>query len=294
VSAGTRENARGISYMVVAVATLSMMDGCLKALSAHYEPMQVAALRAFTALPFVFAWVSLSGGFRQLLRVRFHLHVLRAVIGVAMLVTFTYSLRQLALAEAYSIFFVAPVLITTLAALILRERVDARRWAAIGVGFASVLVMLRPTGEGALTVAGLAVLASAVGYAFSAITVRVLSRTDSSQSIVFWVMALMAVGAGILALPAWQPIQSGDWPVLGALAVSGSAGQWAITEAFRHGEASVIAPFEYTALAWGSGLDWIVWHTTPGAATLAGAGVLIVSGVYLLRHERVHVEAEHP
>ncbi len=280
--------------MLIAVGALSLMDACLKHLSPHYPALQVASLRGLSTLPLVIAWTAFSGGFGQLLRVRYPLHIARGLIGIGMLGAFTYAVRYLPLADAYSIFFVAPLLITALAMPILGERVDSRRWIAIGVGFAGVLIVLRPTGAGALTIPGLAVLFCAFGYALSAITVRVLSRTDSSPSIVFWVMAIVGVGAGLLALPVWRPIQPGHWWVIGALAVTGSLGQWAITEAFRQGEASFIAPFEYTALAWGVGLDWYLWGTVPGWITLAGAAVIIASGVYLIRRERVHVEAEHP
>jgi drug/metabolite transporter (DMT)-like permease len=283
-----------MAFMLLAVSTLALMDGCLKALSGHYSALQVATIRSISAMPFVLGWVALTIGFRPLLKVRFPLHLLRGAIGIMMLTFFTWALRRLALVEAYSIFFIAPILITAFAALILHERVDARRWLAIGVGFATVLAMLRPTGEGALTLAGLAILLSAVGYALSAITVRVLHRTDSSQSMVFWVITIQGIGAAALSFANWQPILRSDWLVIGALAVTGSVGQWAITEAFRHAEASLIAPFEYTALIWGAALDWIVWRTTPTLSTLLGAAVLVVSGVYLLRREEVHVEAEHP
>ncbi len=110
----------------------------------------------------------------------------------------------------------------------------------------------------------------------------------------FWLMLLVAVGAGLLALPDWRPIQSAHWLVIAGIAVSGSIGQFAITEAFRVGESSFIAPFEYTALAWGVGLDWFIWKTIPAPVTIAGALVVIASGLYLVRRERVHVEVEHP
>lgn len=238
-----------MAFMLIAVSTLALMDGCLKALSGHYGALQVATIRSISAMPFVLGWVALTIGFRPLLNVRFPLHLLRGAIGIMMLTFFTWALRRLALVEAYSIFFVAPILITTFAALILREKVDARRWLAIGIGFTTVLVMLRPTGEGAMTLAGLAVLISAFGYALSAITVRVLHRTDSSQSMVFWVMTLQGLGAAALSFADWQPILRSDW---------------------------------------------LVWRTTPALSTLIGSAVLIVSGVYLLRRESVHVEAEHP
>lgn len=292
--ATARDNTRGIAAMLVAVGALSLMDACLKILAPHYPALQVTAIRALATLPIVAVWVGMTSSVRDLLRIRFHLHLLRAVIGISMLAAFTFGVRHLPLADAYSIFFLAPLLITAFAALLLGERVDRRRWAAIGVGFLGVLVILRPTGASALTLPGLAVLWTAVCYALSAITVRVLGRTDSTQSMVFWLMTMTAAGAGLLALPSWRPIQPEHWWAIGGIAITGSLGQWAITEAFRRGEASVIAPFEFTALAWGVALDWLLWRTLPTPITLVGAAVIISSGVYLFRRERVHVEAEHP
>lgn len=280
--------------MLVAVGALSLMDACMKILAPHYPALQVTSIRGLSTLPIVLVWVAMSGGYAQLLRVRFKLHVARAILGIAVLSTFTYGLRHLPLTDAYAIFFVAPLLITALAVPILGERVDRRRWMAIGIGFAGVLIVFRPTGTSALTIPGLAVLVTALGYALSAITVRILGRTDSTQSMVFWLMTIVGLGAGVLALPVWRPIQPEHWLAIGGLAVTGSLGQWAITEAFSRGEASFIAPFEYTALAWGVGLDWYLWRTTPTPVTLVGAAVIIASGVYLIRRERVHVEAEHP
>ena len=289
-----RENVRGIAIMLVAVGAFSLMDAGLKVLAPDFPPMQVAALRGLATLPLAAAWVALDGGFAQLWRVRWSLHLLRGVLGIATLVWFTWALRYLPLSTAYAIFFVAPLIITMLAVPILKERVGWRRWLVIGVGFAGALVVLRPTRAGTLTLAGLAVLATAAGYALSAITVRVLSRTDTTQSTVFWLMLMVAVGGGVLALPEWHVIERHHWPVLAGIGVTGAVGQYALTEAFRRGQASAIAPFEYTALAWGAGLDWVVWHVAPSARTLAGAAVIISSGIYLIRHERVHPEAEHP
>ncbi|MGQ0704148.1 MAG: DMT family transporter [Gemmatimonadales bacterium] len=288
------DNLSGAAIMVVAVGSFALMDACLKVLSPHYGAMQVATVRGLATLPVAVVWAAVQGGLDQLWRVRFGLHAVRGVLGIVSLATFAYALRSLPLSEAYAIFFVAPLLITAFAAPLLGERVGRRRWIAIAIGFAGALIVLRPTGTGAFTVAGLAVLVCATGYAFSAITVRVLGRTDSTPSMVFWVMAMVAAGAGAMALPGWRPIQSVHWPVIGGIAIAGSVGQWALTEAFRRGQASFIAPFEYTALVWGLGLDWALWRTLPAAITVVGAGVIVTSGVYLVRHEPVHAEAEHP
>ena len=287
-------NLRGIGAMLLAVAMFSLMDAGLKLLSPHYPALQVAAMRALSSLPLVIAYVAWRGAFRTLVRVRWPLHLLRGVLGIAMLALFTFGLRHLPLAEAYSIFFVAPLLITALSVPFLGERVDAARWTAILVGLLGVIVVLRPTGSGMFTLGGVAVLGSALCYSISAIAVRILGRTDSSESQVFWLMAMVALGAGIMAAPHWTAIRAVDTWVLVGVAVSGFLGQLAITEAFRHGEASVIAPFEYSALAWGLGLDWALWRTLPDGFTLLGATIIVASGVYLVRRERIHVEAEHP
>ena len=285
---------RAALLMLVSVAVFALMDAGLKTLSAHYPPFQVAALRGASSLPLVAAWALSTAGWRALLAVRWPLHLLRGVLGIAMMASFVYALRTLPLSTAYSIFFVAPLLITALSVPILRERVGPRRWTAIVVGLLGVLVVLRPTGEGMLTTAGLAVLLAALGYAVSAITVRVLARTDSTQAITFWLLALMAAGAGALAAPDWVALQRGHLWVVAGIGLAGAIGQWAITEAFRLGEASLVAPLEYSALGWGLLRDLALWGVLPDRVTWLGAGIIIASGLYLLRRERVHAEAEHP
>src|SRR6185369_1295617 len=162
------QNLRGMLSMLLAVATFSLMDAALKTLTPNYPPMQVAALRGLSSLPLVTLWVLVDGGPRQLLRVRWPLHVLRGLVSIVMIAAFAYALRTLPLAETYSLFFVAPLMITALAALVLGERVDWRGWTAIVIGFCGTLIVLRPTGAGVLTLAGLAVLVSATGYSISA------------------------------------------------------------------------------------------------------------------------------
>lgn len=282
---------RAALLMLASVGLFSLMDAGLKLLVAHYPPLQVSALRGMASLAFVLPWAMWTLGPQRfvpaMLRVRWGLHLLRGVLGVTMMGAFVYALRTLPLSTAYTLFFVAPLLIVALSVPILGERVGPRRWAAIVVGFAGVLVVLRPTGQGVASLAGLAVLVAALGYAVSAITVRVLSRTDSSQAIVVWLMASMAVGAGALALPDWVPLRPVDlWLILG-IGLAGAFGQYAITEAFRQGEASLLAPLEYSALLWGVGLDLALWGVLPDAVTWLGAAIIVGSGLYMLHRERV-------
>lgn len=130
-------------YMLVAVALFALMDAGLKLLAPHYPPLQVAALRGASALPLVLAWALLSIGVRGLLRVHWRLHLLRGVLGIAMMFGFVYGLRMLPLSTAYSITFVAPLLITAMAVPFLGEKVGPRRWTAIAIGLVGVLVILR-------------------------------------------------------------------------------------------------------------------------------------------------------
>ena len=280
-------NLRSIVNMLLAVMFFALMDAVLKTLSGHYPPLQIACLRGATALPLVLAWIQWRRGWHTLRQLRWSLHILRGCLGITMLALFTRGVSELPLSAAYTLFFIAPLLITALSVPMLGEHVGPRRWAAIAVGLVGVLVVLRPTGEGLFGWAGLAVVVAAAGYALSAILVRVLHRTDSGQSMVFWMLVMTAVGASLLALPAWVPLRAVDAWVIAGVGVTGFLGQVAITEAFRSGEASVVAPFEYSALAWGLGLDLMIWGVLPDGWTFFGAGIIVASGLYMVHRERV-------
>jgi drug/metabolite transporter (DMT)-like permease len=287
---------RAVLAMLAAVASFSLMDAGLKTLVENYPPLQVASLRGAASFPLVLMWALATGGIASLRPRRWSLHLLRGALGVAMMVCFVYALHTLPLSTAYSIFFVAPLMITALSVPMLGEHVGPRRWTAIAIGLIGVLVLLRPSGEGLVSVAALAVLLAALGYAISGVTVRILARTDSIQSMMVWLMAMIALGAGALAWSDWVPIRASDgWVILG-VGVAGALGQYAITEAFRVGEASLIAPLEYTALVWGVLLDATLWGVLPDGVTWIGAAIIIASGLYLMRRERILAEVgpEHP
>lgn len=285
---------RGILMMLLACLFFSLMDAVMKQLAAAYPPIQVTALRALSSLPLILLYVHWRGAWAGLWRVRWPLHLLRIALGVIMLSLFAYALKRLPLTEAYALFYISPLAIAALSIPILGERVSRASWIAIGVGLVGVLVVLNPSGRGLASLAGLAVLGSALCYAGSAITVRLLGRTDSSESMVWWVMAGVALVAGVLAAPGWVPVGIEQAWLLLALAVTGFLGQLTITEAFKRAPAAVVTPFEYSALAWGLGLDLLVWQTVPGLRVFIGAAIIVASGVYLARHEAAGAEAERP
>ncbi|MCL4722409.1 MAG: DMT family transporter, partial [Gammaproteobacteria bacterium] len=163
---------RGILAMLLAVACFAGMDAVLKLFTAHYPPLQVGALRGAASLPFVLAWIAVGNRWRELRVVRWQLHLVRGVLALIMLWGFVAAVSVLSLADAYAIFFVAPLLVTALAVPLLGETVGWRRWTAISVGMAGVLWMLQPGGTTLSLYGALAALASAVAYAFAVISVR--------------------------------------------------------------------------------------------------------------------------
>ncbi len=279
-------SARGVLAMFVAVAAFSFMDALLKLFAAHYPPLQVSAIRALASLPFVLAPLAWRGRLAELRPVRVLPHLLRGLLGVVMLGTFVYALRGQSMADVYSLYMAAPLLIVALAALLLGERVDSGRWLAILAGLAGVMVILQPTGTGLGWLAGLAAVASALCYALGVIVARVMTRTERSSTMVFSFLLVVALVCGAISLPGWVSIQDAHWPWILAVGVLGTIGQHGITEAFRHAPASTVAPIEYTALLWGMGIDWAFWNTHPSATMLAGAALVIGAGLYVAWRER--------
>jgi len=286
-------NLRGIVAMLAAMAMFACMDALLKSLAGTYSPLQVTALRGLTAMPLVCAYILWRGETRAVFgrTLRWRLHLLRGVFSVSMMASFTYGLKTLGLAEAYTLAFVAPMILVALSVPVLREVVVPRQWVAILMGLAGVVIAMRPQPGALVSLGALAVLLAAACYAASNVVGRLISRTEPSATLVFWTTTSLAVGGSVLGASDWVAVRlEHGWILLG-LAVTGFLGQLAITEAFRHGQAAVIAPFEYSALAWAVMLDWVFWHAVPQSQTLLGGAVIIASGVYLIRRERPSLPA---
>ena len=274
-------------WMLAAVASFSLMDAGMKLLSAHYPPLQVTLLRGAASLPFVLVWVLASAGVRSIVPVRWGLHLLRGVLGMVMIGCFVYALRRMPLSTAYTLYFVAPLLVAALSVPLLGEKVGPRRWTAIGIGLLGVVVVLRPGVDGLVSLPGLMVLLAATAYAIAAVTVSLLTRTDTPQSMVVWFLAIMAVGAGLAAIPGWVPLRWEHAALILGMGLAGAFGQIALTSAFMRGDASMIAPLEYTGLVWVIGWDLLLWGVLPDRMTWIGAAIIVASGLYLLHRERV-------
>ena len=273
--------------MLVSVASFAVMDAMLKLLSEHYPALQVAFLRAAASLPFVLLVIVARGRLDRIRPVNVRLHLFRGALAVLMLYAFISAVRESSLATTYSIFMFAPLLVAALSVPILGEKVVGGQWAAISVGFLGVLLMLGPVNGQWLSAGSLWAVVGLVTYAVAIVSLRLLSRTDSTESMVLGFTVLLMVGAGALAIPVWQEVRwAEDFKLILGVGLMGSIGQQLITVAFRNAPAAVVAPFEYTALVWGVLLDIAIWSVYPSALTLIGGSIVIGAGLYLIQRER--------
>lgn len=284
-----QDTLKAIGMMSLAVFMLSAMDLALKQLVEHYPSMQVVFLRCITSAPLLAAWMLVRD--RKSFRVKYPKdHLLRAAIGLLMLFAIGESFRELQLADAYAIFFAAPLLITLLAGPILGEKAGPYRLAAAAVGFAGVLVVLQPGADSQLISYGsVMALVCVVSYTFMALLLRRMGHHDSTVAIAFWFIALVGIGAGLLAILNWKPLQWQHWPWMVLLGITGTLGQLLLTAAFKRAAVAVIAPIDYTHMLWAVIYGYLFWGHLPGTNTWIGTAIIVGSGLYIIfREQRIN------
>ncbi|MBV2158418.1 DMT family transporter [Achromobacter denitrificans] len=286
--------AAGIACVVGGIFFLTLSDANAKWLGSSYNPLQILFLRALIALPFVATLAFWLGGRRVLRTAHPGLHLIRGAINVVSAYCFYLGLRLLPLAEATAIAFAAPLFVTALSVLILKERVDAKRWLAVLAGFAGVLIVVRP-GTDAFQAATLLPLVTALLYAVMMITARGIGRGEGMLTTTLYIVLGQLVCSAV-ALPwVWVAPALDDLPYFGAVALFSTLGLALITQGFRIGPASVVAPFDYTGLIWATILGWIFWREAPDAYAYLGALFIAGSGVYIaVRESRAKTKSRRP
>jgi drug/metabolite transporter (DMT)-like permease len=282
-----RQRLTGIALMCGAVACFATLDATAKYLNGHMDTLQVAWARytsAFLLTLILSNPLSRPGLVRSSRPV---LQISRAALLLGSTLLNFLAFRYLQLDEALAIMFSTPFIVAALSGPLLGEWVGWRRWAAIGVGFLGVLVVTRPT-SGGIHPAALFSLASASCLALYAIATRVLSRSDSSETTLFF---SNVVGA-LVMLPivpfVWTTPKSSLLIVLMVvMGIFASLGHYLLIRAHRLAPAHVLAPFMYTQLVWVLVLGFTIFADLPNGWTLAGAGIVVASGLYLLHRERV-------
>jgi drug/metabolite transporter (DMT)-like permease len=284
---------RGIVLMVLSVFLFSSMDAMIKWASRDYPTGQIVFFRNFVAFVPVLLFLWRANRPLSLRTSRFGGHLVRGVVGVGSMFFFFLALGLLPLADAIALGMSGPIFLTALSVPLLRERVGIRRWSAVLVGFAGVLIMVRP-GSGVFHPAALTAIAGAFFYGLAMVSIRHLSRSEPAGAIVFY-FTLFATVAGLLSLPlAWLapawidpwlwPDTSG-WAVLVGIGLIGGIAQLTLTYAFKLAPVAVIAPFEYGALVFGVVLGYLIWNEVPDRFILLGAVIVVASGLYILYRE---------
>ncbi len=276
----------GIALMCGALACFSCLDAMAKYLNLHMDTLQVVWAR-YTGAFIVAVAISNPVTRPGLMRTgRPMLQVGRSVLLLASTLLNFMALRYLQLDQALSIVFSTPFFIAALSGPVLGEWVRWRRWMAIGVGFIGVLLVTRP-GFGGIHPAALLSLVAALFYAAYNISTRMLSRTDSSETTLFYsnlvgALVMLPVVPFVWTTPS-DPIVILVMIVCGAF---GSVGHYLLIIAHRHAPPAVLAPFIYTQLVWAIILGYLVFADVPNRWTLAGAAVVVASGLYMLNRER--------
>ncbi|MEZ5773273.1 MAG: DMT family transporter [Hyphomicrobiaceae bacterium] len=275
---------RALVLLASAYLIWAVHDTMLKLLADGYGLFQILFFGRLLSIPLAFGLAMRSGGFAALRPSRPGMHVVRSLFGAADMYLFVAAIAIAPLADVFTITFVAPLVMTILSVVFLGERVGWRRWTAVAIGFLGVVVVMQPSGAGSGP-ASLMALGSATTYAVFLIMTRTLTATESVPSLVFWNSLLVLIVAAVLMIPEWRwPDAETGW-MLAAIAVTGAAGQWMTTEAFRLGEASMLAPLQYLSLLWAAGLGYLVFADVPTPSLWAGAAIIIGAALYVVHRE---------
>jgi drug/metabolite transporter (DMT)-like permease len=213
------------------------------------------------------------------------LQIARSILVLLATACMFIALGFMPLADAVAITFAGPLLIVALSAIILRERVGPRRWAAVAVGFVGMLVIIRP-GAGAFQVAALLPVAVALFYALYQIITRLISHRSDPLSMLFYTALVGALAMTAIVPFDWQTPTLEQWLMLVAVGFFGGLGHYAIIKAYERSEAALVAPFAYTEMVWATSLGFFIFGDFPDLFTFAGTAIIIASGVYVVHRER--------
>ena len=272
--------------MMGGALALTINDGMAKYLTETYPVGQVMAIRGTSILVLLAVFILVS---RNRITVKINSWRNNLYRGLAMTGStfcFITGLSLLPIADAIAIAFAAPLLTTILAVFFLKERVGWHRWVAIFFGFVGVIIIVQPTGD-AFKLAALAPLGAAFFGAIRDVITRKITNSESSLTILITSMFLITL-LGYATYPlGWSEIQIKHlWLFLGSSVLVGLA-QYLMIEAFRLGEVGLISPFKYSSLIWAIIIGFVVWGDIPNYLVLIGSVVVVLSGIYLLRGERI-------
>ncbi|UEM23302.1 DMT family transporter [Skermanella mucosa] len=278
------DNRLGILCMILGMSLFTLNDAMGKWLVEIYPVPMILAIRSAASLLILAPLIMRAGPLRVLRTDKPIAHLVRVALMIAEVALFYISVRVLPLADVLTIYMAAPLLVTALSVPLLGEKVGPRRWCAIAVGFAGVLMVLRPTGD-ILNFGALAALGGSFTFALMLISTRSLRGTGGLTLLVFQTLGVGAAGA--IAVPFYWTLPT--WPHLGLLGILGVvalAAHALVNQSLKLSPAAVVVPYQYTSLVWALALGWIIWGDVPDPWVAAGAALIVASGLFVFHREQ--------
>lgn len=285
----TAQNHRlGVWLMVATTIVFAVQDGISAHLGSAYNAPMVVMIRFWFFALFVL-WVAARapGGLRAAAATRQPaLQILRGALLAVEISVMVLAFVHLGLVEAHAVFSSYPLLIVALSGPVLGERVGWRRWTAIAIGFAGILVILQP-GVAVFSPAALVPLLAALMYALYGLLTRYVARQDSAAVSFFWTGIAGAVAATALGIWFWEPMTPRDWALMAVLCCTGVVGHWLLIRSYAVAEASAVQPFSFLQLAFASVIGIAVFGETLRVNVLAGTVIVVGAGLFTLWRTRL-------
>lgn len=276
-------DARGVLWAVLAALFFSIMLTLIKVLGQTVPVAQILFIRQ--SVMFMVALPIIAQEFpASLVTQKMGLHLIRVVFATASMAFSFLAVVNLPLADATALGFSRAFFTTLFAIVVLREAVGGRRWLAMAAGFVGVLIMLQP-GEGDLDMYALFAVIGAASAAGVSILLRILSRTERPVTILTYQAVMVGLLAAPFALYNWVDLTPLQWAMAIGVGLAASAGQMSNIRSFRAGQASVVAPLDYTKLIWTTLFGYLLFAVLPGSHTLAGAAIIVIASLYVLLSE---------
>ena len=280
--------------MLLSIFLFSLMDASVKWLGATYPTAQIMFFRCSVALVPVLVIVAMRGGFGILRTSQKKLHLLRSILGVGAMGFAFYAFSLMPLAEAVSILHTAPLFMTALSVILLRETVGIRRWTAVILGFTGMLLVIRP-GSGMLESGSLYMLLAAFLIGCTTIIIRHLGKLDDPVCITFYftVTGLLASLLGLF-IQDWQQPPLLDLGLLLMVGLLGGMAQYLMTLSYQHLAIGILAPLKYLSIVFSGGIAFLIWGEVPDLQSVFGICIIIFSGLYTLHRELILGAATKP
>jgi len=272
---------RGALLMLASGLLFSAMGALVKHMSAHLPNEMVVFFRSAMGLLALLPWV-LHRGISQLKTKNLRGHLGRGLAGVTAMYCYFYAIAHLPLAEAVLLNYSTPLFIPFIAALWLGEQVSMRLWAAIGVGFVGIVLILRP-GLGMFTPVSLIGLASGMFGALAMVSIRRLSKTEPTLRIVFYFSAVCTAVSAVPLAWRWQTPDPALWTLLILMGVLASLAQLLLTRAYSHAPAAQVGPFTYSTVVFAAAIGWMFWGEIPDLLSFGGTALVCLAGIMTIR-----------